>query len=193
MDDDVVETSQSTEVAPLDSASSSEQVASEGGLDQNVYSYSLSSPAPALAAVGSSPFSSASTGTYYELASRVVDNSVFPVDYLFLRDGQYSYILYVGDIDFNGRVATADGVSFTRWYRNDSSFDYVETHGTTSININCGNYTCFASASGWPALDVSTSFQTYLLSFFMLVSLCCYVLAKVFNFCMRRSDNASTT
>lgn len=192
MDDDVVETSQSAEVAPLDSAESSEQVTSEGDLDKNVDSNSLSSPAPALAAVGSSPYSSASTGTYYELASRVVDNSVFPVDYLFLRDGQYSYILYVGDIDFNGRVATAHDVSFTRWSRYDSSYDFVETHGTTSINIDCGNYTCFASATGWPALDVSTSFQTYLLSFFMLVSLCCYVLAKVFNFCMRRSDNAGT-
>lgn len=187
MDDEVVT---SSEVESLDVPLSEDK---SGGTVQDVDSNSLHSPAPALAAVGSSPFSSASTGTYYELASRVVDNSVFPVDYLFLRDGQYSYILYVGDIDFKGRVATAHGVSFTRWYRNDSSFDYVETHGTTSINIDCGNYTCFASASGWPALDVSTSFQTYLLAFFMLVSLCCYVLAKVFNFCLRRSDNAGTT
>lgn len=191
MDDEFVTSSDSTsEVDSLDVALSEDNSESSG---QDVDSNSLHSPAPALAAVGSSPFSSASTGTYYDLASRVVDNSVFPVDYLFLRDGQYSYILYVGDINFNGRVATAHDVSFTRWYRNDSTFDFVETHGTTSININCGNYTCFASASGWPALDVSNSFQTYLLSFFMLVSLCCYVLAKVFNFCMRRSDNASTT
>ena len=187
MDDEVVT---SSEVESLDVPLSEDNSGSSG---HDVDSNSLHSPAPPLAAVGSSPFSSASTGTYYELASRVVDNSVFPVDYLFLRDGQYSYILYVGHIDFNGRVATADDVSFTRWYRNDSSFDYVETHGTTSINIDCGNYTCFASASGWPALDVSTSFQTYLLAFFMLVSLCCYVLAKVFNFCLRRSDNAGTT
>ena len=187
MDDEVVT---SSEVESLDVPLSEDNSGSSG---HDVDSNSLHSPAPPLAAVGSSPFSSASTGTYYDLASRVVDNSVFPVDYLFLRDGQYSYILYVGHIDFNGRVATADDVSFTRWYRNDSSFDYVETHGTTSINIDCGNYTCFASASGWPALDVSTSFQTYLLAFFMLVSLCCYVLAKVFNFCLRRSDNAGTT
>lgn len=191
MDDEVVTSSDSTsEIESLDVPLSEDN---SGGSGQYVDSNSLHSPAPALAAVGSSPFSSASTGTYYDLASRVVDNSVFPVDYLFLRDGQYSYILYVGHINFNGRVATADDVSFTRWYRNDSTFDFVETHGTTSIKINCGNYTCFASASGWPALDVSTSFQSYLLSFFMLVSLCCYVLAKVFNFCMRRSDNAGTT
>lgn len=187
MDDEVVT---SSEVESLDAATSDDNSESLG---QNVDSDSLHSPAPALAAVGSGPYRSADTGTYYEVASRVVDNSVFPVDYLFLRDGQYSYILYVGHINFNGRVATADDVSFTRWYRNDSSYDFVETHGTTSINIDCGNYTCFASASGWPALDVSTSFQTYLLSFFMLVSLCSYVLAKVFNFCMRRSDNAGTT
>lgn len=148
---------------------------------------SLPSSAPALAAVGSAPFSSAGTGTYYDLASRVVDNSVFPVDYLFLRDGQYSYILYVGSIDFNGRVATSDGVSFTRWYRDNSSYDYLETHGTTAIDIDCGNFTCFASARGWPSLDVSTSFQTFVLSFALIVTLCCYVLGRCWHALVRRS------
>lgn len=186
MDDEVViSPSPSSEVPPVDVAPSPDVVTSEGGLDQYVDSVSLPSPAPALAAVGSGPFSSASTGTYYELASRVVDNAVFPVDYLFLRDGQYSYILYVGDINFDGRVASADGVSYTRWYRNDSSYDYVETHGSATIDIDCGSYTCFASEAGWPALDVSTSYQTYLFSFFVLVALSLSCLRLVSSFLLR--------
>lgn len=193
MDDDVVETSPSTEVAPVDSASSPEQVASEGGLDKNVDSDSLQSPPAKVAAVGSGPYRSADTGTYYEVASRVVDNTLLPVDYLFLRDSEYSYTLYTGHIDFSGRVASGSGLSYTRWSRDNSTYGYVENHGTTSIKIDCGSYTCFASAPGWPALDVSTSFQTYLLAFSLLVMLCCYVLAKVFNFCLRRSDSGRPT
>lgn len=184
-DELVFDQSASSEVPSEDSSVPADPPTEEVITDDN--SVSLPSPAPALAAVGSAPFSSASTGTYYELASRVVDNSVFPVDYLFLRDGQYSYILYVGDIEFNGRVATSDGVSYTRWSRNDSSYDYLETHGTTAIDIDCGSFTCFASASGWPALDVSTSFQTYVFSFALIVALCCYVLGRCWHVLVRRS------
>lgn len=170
----------SSQDSTLVDASTPEEVVSDDS------SVPYESSAPSLAAVGSAPFSSASTGTYYDLASRVVDNSVFPVDYLFLRDSQYSYTLYVGDIDFNGRVATSDGVSFTRWARDNSSYDYLETHGTTAIDIDCGSFTCFASASGWPALDVSTSFQTFVLSFALIVVLCCYVIGRCWHGLVRR-------
>lgn len=175
-----------SEVSSEDSSVVVESTPEEVGFVDSSVPYESS--VPSLAAVGSAPFSSASTGTYFDLASRVVDNSVFPVDYLFLRDSQYSYILYVGDIDFNGRLATSDSVSYTRWTRDNSSYDYLETRGTTSISIDCGSYTCFASESGWPALDVSTSFQTYLLVFSILVSLCCYVLGRCWRYvCYQKS------
>lgn len=189
MDDDAVTTpAPSSEVPPVDAAPAPDVVTSEGGIDQNVEAVSLPSSSPSLAAVGSGPYRSADTGTYYEVASRVVDNSLLPVDYLFLRDGEYSYILYVGDIDFSGRVASGDGLSYTRWYRDGSSYGYLEEHGTTSINIDCGSYTCFASESGWPALDVSTSYQTYLLAFSLLVILCCYVIGRCWRYvCYQKS------
>ena len=187
MGDEVVyDESVPSEVSSEDPSVVSDSAPEEVVSDDNPVS--LPSPAPALAAVGSSPFSSASTGTYYEIASRVVDNSVFPVDYLFLRDGQYSYILYVGDIDFNGRVATGDSVSYTRWYRDNSSYDYLEAHGTTSLNVDCGSFICFASADGWPALDVSTSYQTYLFAFSILVALCCYVIGRCWRYVVYRSS-----
>lgn len=186
MGDEVIfDESVPSEVSSQDSTSDVDSVPEEVVSDDN--SDSLPSPAPTLAAVGSAPFSSASTGTYYDLASRVVDNSVLPVDYLFLRDSQYSYILYVGDIDFNGRLASSDGVSFTRWYRDNTSYDYLETHGTTAIDIDCGNFTCFASAAGWPALDVATSFQTFILTFALIVILCCYVIGRCWHGLARRS------
>lgn len=184
MGDEVVfDESVSSEVSSQDSTCDIDSVPEEVVSDDSSVPYE--SPAPALAAVGSTPFSSASTGTYYDLASRVVDNAVLPVDYLFLRDSQYSYILYVGDIEFNGRVATSDGVSYTRWYRDNTSYDYLETHGTTAIDIDCGSFTCFASAAGWPALDVSTSFQTFVLSFALIVMLCCYVIGRCWHALVR--------
>lgn len=187
MDGEIVyDESLPSEVSSEDSSVVADSTSEEVVSDDNPVS--LPSPAPALAAVGSSPFSSATTGTYYEIASRVVDNSLLPVDYLFLRDGQYSYILYVGDIDFDGRVATADSVSYTRWYRDNTSYDYLESHGTTSLNVDCGSSTCFASADGWPALDVSTSYQTYLVVFSILVALCCYVLGRCWRYVAYRSS-----
>lgn len=186
MGDEVVfDESVPSEVSSEDSSVVSDATPEEVISDDNPVS--LPSPAPALAAVGSAPFASAGTGTYYDLASRVVDNAVLPVDYLFLRDSQYSYILYVGDIDFNGRVASSDGVSYTRWYRDNSSYDYLETHGTTAIDIDCGSFTCFASANGWPSLDVSTSYQTFVLSFALIVVLCCYVIGRCWHGLVRRS------
>lgn len=195
MDDSTLQTEDLPQVEATTGTDVSTEVASAADNELTLYDsagdvvVTSSSPDSVSAAVANSPgvYASADTGTYYELASRVVENSI-PVDYLFYRSGQYEYTLVYGDIDVAGTLFTGDSCSYLRWYRDGTSYGYLVDKGTTSVNVDSGNYIVFSSAPGFPALDVSTAFETFVIGFVALVAVLLYCLSKMFGYVLRTKD-----
>lgn len=190
--DDAVQSEVLPEVEESSGTDVSSEVASAADSQINLYDSAgdlvvTSSPVDSVSATvanSSGVYASADTGTYYTLASRVIENTV-PVDYLFYRSGQYEYTLVYGHIDVLGTLFTGDTCSFVRWYRDGNSYGYLVDEGTTSLSVDTGNYIVYASAPGFPGLDVSTSYQTFIIGLCAVSALIIFCIDKMFNYVLR--------
>lgn len=192
MDDDAVQSEVLPEVEESSGTDVSSEVASAVDSQINFYdsagdlvvTSSAVDSVSATVANSSGVYASADTGTYYTLASRVVENTV-PVDYLFYRSGQYEYTLLYGDIGVSGTLFSCDSCSYVRWYRDSGNYSYLVETGTTSLSVDTGNFIVYASAPGFPGLDVSTSYETFIIGLCAVSALIIFCIDKMFNYVLR--------
>lgn len=96
------------------------------------------------------------SSTYTTIMEDILQNTKITDDYVYFRDGQYSYTLITGDLDYNGGVFTGSKVerytitTSTQSY-NQSIYRISHTNDT-NFRLDASDYLVYSNLGYYPTL-----------------------------------------
>lgn len=130
------------------------------------------------------------SSTYIDYASKI------PIglgdEYVFFRDGQYSYTLLVGDLLYSGGVFTLEGEGrqytieavTTGSYSSTTYYTYSTSY-VSSFTLNTNNRLVFSSLGDFPTLYERGVIYEEITLFIFAVGFVCYLVRSIFSYLLR--------
>lgn len=130
------------------------------------------------------------SSTYLDLAKRVLPDLKASEDYVFCRDSQYTYSLFVGDFTVENGVFRASGdvygyefVSPSTAYGSNSP--ELRMFSDSNVVINTNNKVVYSNLFGYPKLTEGGEQFEFITAFMLCVALCIFIMHCLFVFVLR--------
>lgn len=129
--------------------------------------------------------SGAISSTYLTYYRDILSGIPFNDNYVAFRDGQYSYIMVVGDLECNNNVITLNGegtayrfTTTTNNYNSQYRY-YVEDISTFSVDTN--NYIVYSDVGEYPQLMERGAKYEVLTTIVIIITCLCVVISRIFR------------
>lgn len=133
------------------------------------------------------------SSTYLDYARSVLPDLKIDEDYVFVRDSQYTYSLFVGDFEVENGVFTASGdvygyefVSPSNSYNANSP--ELRMFSDRNVTITTNNKIVYSNLFGYPKLIEGGVHYEFISAFMLCVIMLVIMLHSLFNFVIRKRN-----